>query len=161
MNTFATRRRIAYSPRQMYDLVADIERYPEFLPLCETLKVRRREVVGGHDVLVADMGVGYKAIRENFTSRVTLVPEERRIQVAYIDGPFRFLDNRWVFHSHPTGGCEVEFHIAYEFKSKMLELLVGGLFDAAFRRFSQAFEERARLIYGRDTGLGDAVPSAT
>jgi coenzyme Q-binding protein COQ10 len=143
----------------MFDLVADVERYPEFLPLCEGLRIRQRDAADGREILTADMTVGYKAIRETFTSRVTLLADERRINVAYVDGPFRFLDNRWMFHPRAEGGSEVEFYIAYEFKSKMFEMLVGGLFDAAFRRFAAAFEDRARLIYGRDTGIGEAVPS--
>ncbi len=161
MTTFTTRRRVVHSPAQMYALVADVERYPEFLPLCEGLKVRRRETTMGLDVLVADMTVGYKAIHETFTSRVTLKPAEHRIEVAYIDGPFRFLDNRWQFHLAPDGGTDVEFFIAYEFKSPMLGLLVGGLFDAAFRKFTSAFEARADRIYGARALGTTPLPSGT
>lgn len=161
MTTFTTTRHVPYSPRQMYDLVADVERYPEFLPLCEGLLVRHRATEMGLDVLTADMTVGYKAIRETFTSRVTLKPAEQRIEVAYIDGPFRFLDNRWQFHATPGGGTDVEFFIAYEFRSPMLGLLVGGLFDAAFRKFTSAFEARARKVYGNIEPGGAPVPSTT
>jgi coenzyme Q-binding protein COQ10 len=136
----------------MYDLVADVERYPEFLPLCEALRVRKREqAADGKSVLVADMTVGYKAIRETFTSRVTLDPGALRVHAGsmaeFSAGPFRRLENRWAFHPAP-GGCTVDFHIAYEFKSWMLQSLVGGLFDRVFRRYTRAFEERAHAVYG-------------
>jgi coenzyme Q-binding protein COQ10 len=133
----------------MFDLVADVERYPEFLPLCESLRVIRRSQSGeGIETLVAAMSVGYKAISESFTSRVTLDRPRMRILVEYVDGPFKYLENRWAFK--PNGsGCEVEFFINYEFKSLALGLLMGSVFDKAFRRFAEAFEERADEIYGR------------
>jgi coenzyme Q-binding protein COQ10 len=131
----------------MFDLVADVERYPEFLPLCEALTLKSREVKGDRTVLVASMTAGYKAIREQFTTRVTLLPAEHKVLVEYLDGPFRRLENRWLFK--PTaGGSEVDFYIDYEFRSVMLGLLVGALFDKAFRRFAEAFENRARVVYG-------------
>ena len=136
-----------YTPRQMYDLVADVERYPQFLPLTESLRVRNREVVDGHEVLVADMTAGYKAIRESFVTRVTLFPELPKVEVRYIDGPFHHLENRWQFLAVP-GGCEVDFFIDYEFRSRILGLLVGAVFDQAFHKFSEAFEGRARVVYG-------------
>jgi coenzyme Q-binding protein COQ10 len=132
----------------MFDLVADVERYPEFVPLCESLRVRRRSQSGeGIESLVADMSVGYKAIRESFTSRVTLDRARLRIDVEYVDGPFRYLENRWVFRS-TSGGSEIDFHINYEFRNFALGLLMGAMFDRAFRKFTTAFEERAREIYG-------------
>lgn len=152
MPSFATKRRVPYSPRQMFDLVADVERYPEFLPLCEGLTLRSREEKVDRTILVATMIAGYKAIRENFTTRVTLLPEHNRVLVEYLDGPFRRLENRWVFKQLPGGGCEVDFYIEYELKSLMLGMLVGAMFDKAFRKFAEAFEERARQVYGRDYG---------
>jgi coenzyme Q-binding protein COQ10 len=154
MPSFRATRRVPFTPRQMFDLVADVERYPEFLPLCEGLVVRRREREGDFDVLLADMTVGYKAIRETFTSRVRL--DAARCEVAAVGapgamGPFRQLENRWRFGAVPTG-CEVDFFIAYEFKSALLQMLVGSLFDRAFRRYTRAFEERAHVVYG----AGDA-----
>ena len=149
MPRFETRRRVPYSARQMFDLVADVERYPEFLPLCETLRVRSRESKNGHDVLVADMEVGYGAIRERFTSRVALDPARSSILVNYIDGPFKRLENRWNFIDAADGGSDVVFLIDYEFKSIVLQMLMGGLFDTAFRKFTDAFEVRARRIYGQ------------
>ena len=151
MPSFSTRRRVPYSARQMFDLVADVERYPEFLPLCESLALRSREEVGERTVLVAVMVAGYHAIRESFTTRVVLVPDEHKVLVEYLDGPFRRLENRWLMRPAP-GGCEIEFFIDYELKSLMLGMLVGAVFDKAFRRFTEAFEARARQVYGT-TGL--------
>lgn len=148
MPTYTTRRRVPFTPRQMFDLVADVEKYPQFLPMCESLIVRSREARGDSTVLVANMGVGYKSIREHFTSRVTLQPQVPKVLVEYLDGPFRRLENRWGFIEAPVGS-EIEFFIDYEFRSAMLGLLMGAVFDKAFRRFAEAFEDRARLIYGR------------
>ena len=153
MPSFATRRRVPYSAAQMFDLVADVERYPEFLPLCEGLTLRTRKTEGDRTVLVASMVAGYKAIRESFTTRVTLLPADHKVQVEYLDGPFSRLDNLWFFKPLPGGGCEVEFFIDYELRSLMLGMLVGAVFDKAFRRFSEAFEARARDVYGRDVGV--------
>lgn len=150
MPSFRTTRHMAFTPRQMFDLVADVERYPEFLPLCEALVVRSRERVGGNEVLIADMTAGYKAIRETFTSRVTLDAAASVVNVEGTRdsrGPFSRLDNRWEFRA-AAGGCNVDFFIAYEFRSLMLQMLVGALFDRAFRRYTAAFEERAKAIYG-------------
>ena len=149
MPSFRSTRRVPHAPHEMFDLVADVERYPEFLPLCDELRVLRRTARGeGVEILVADMRVGYKAINESFTSRVTLDRPRLRILVEYVDGPFSYLENRWSFRSTPAGS-EVEFAIAYEFKSVALRLLMGSVFDRAFGRFVQAFEERADIIYGR------------
>lgn len=149
MPSFRIARHIRHSPRQMYDLVADIERYPEFLPLCESLRVlRRQEGANGTRIAVAEMGVGYKAIRERFTTRVTFDEAALRITAEYIDGPFRHLENRWAFKPAADGGCEVDFYITYEFKSFALGLLMGKMFDKAFRKFTDAFESRADHVYG-------------
>jgi coenzyme Q-binding protein COQ10 len=149
MPQFTTTRRVRHSAADMFDLVADVERYPEFVPLCKSLAVRRRSKDGeGRDVIVADMTVAYKMIRETFTSRVTLDRDNREILVEYLEGPFRAMNNRWRFH--PTGEqtSEIEFFITYEFRSRTLGLLMGSIFDAAFRRFSAAFERRADQVYG-------------
>lgn len=149
MPSFRVNRTVRHSPQQMYDLVADVERYPEFLPLCESLRVtRRQEAPDGGQVLIAEMGVGYKAIRERFTTRVTLDRADRRIVAEYIDGPFRHLENRWLFRDGRDAGCDVDFFITYEFKSRTLGLLMGTMFDRAFRKFTDAFEGRADLVYG-------------
>src|SRR5215211_5921189 len=149
MPSFRTTRPVKHTPLEMFELVADVERYPEFLPLCEGLRVRRRAESGeGVVTLVAEMRVGYKKIHESFTSRVTLDRTRLRILVEYVDGPFSFLENRWTFRADPAG-CDVDFYINYEFKSFALGLLMGSIFDKAFRTFVGAFEERADEIYGR------------
>jgi coenzyme Q-binding protein COQ10 len=152
MPQFSTRRLVHHSAASMYELVADVEHYPEFVPLCRALKVRRRiPEPEGVEVLVADMTVAYKFVRETFTSRVTLDRPNLHILVEYLQGPFSRLENRWSFR--PTGErtCEVEFFISYEFKSRTLGLLMGSMFDVAFRRFAGAFERRADAIYGLST----------
>jgi coenzyme Q-binding protein COQ10 len=161
MPSFRTTRRLPFTPRQMFDLVADVERYPEFLPLCEALTVRCREREGDLDVLIADMTVGYKAIRETFTSRVRLDPagcEVATVGAAGAMGPFSRLENRWRFAPAP-GGCEVDFFIAYEFRSTLLQMLVGSLFDRVFRRYTRAFEERAEAVYGAASSAARSAAS--
>jgi len=142
MPTHAEQRVLPYSPEQLYELVADIERYPEFLPWCLAARIRKRE---GH-IVVADLVIGFRMVRERFTSRVTLTPKER-IDVSYIEGPLRHLNNHWVFHPHPDG-CLIDFYVDFEFRSKMLQKLIGTLFNEAFRRMVAAFEARARDLYG-------------
>jgi coenzyme Q-binding protein COQ10 len=150
MPQFSTKRRVRHSASDMFDLVADVERYPEFVPLCRDLKVRRRTTTAeGVEVVIADMSVAYKLIRESFTSRVTLDRANLEILVEYLEGPFRELENRWTFHATGPETCEVEFFIRYEFRSRTFGMLVGAMFDAAFRRFAAAFERRADLIYSR------------
>ncbi len=130
----------------MFALVADIEKYPQFLPLCDGLTVRSRKERDGKTLLVADMTVGYKAIRETFTTQVLLNPAELTIDVKYIEGPFKYLDNRWHF-TPAAEGCVVDFFIDYEFKSRILGAVMGSMFDRAFRMFAEAFETRADKIY--------------
>ena len=133
----------------MFDLVADVERYPQFVPLCRSLAVRRRTTDGeGREVIVADMTVAYKFVRETFTNRITLDRPKREILVEYLEGPFERMNNRWSFRATDERSSEVEFFIAYEFRSRTLGLLMGGIFDAAFRRFAAAFERRADQVYG-------------
>jgi coenzyme Q-binding protein COQ10 len=152
MPQFSTRRRVNHSAAEMFDLVADVERYPEFVPLCRSLKVRKRIAEPeGVEVLVANMTVAYKFIEESFASRVIVDRANLHILVEYLEGPFSTLENRWIFH--PTGpqSCTVEFFIAYEFRSRALAIMMGAMFDAAFRRFATAFERRADRIYARKT----------
>lgn len=149
MPQFSTTRRVQHSAADMFDLVADVERYPQFVPLCQSLTVRRRSTDGeGREVVVADMTVAYKFIRETFTSRVTLDRPNLTILVEYLEGPFRRMNNRWSFHPVSETSCEVEFFLTYEFRSRTLAMLMGGVFDAAFRRFAAAFERRADQVYG-------------
>lgn len=151
MPSFSTKRRVQHAAGDMFDLVADVERYPEFLPLVSALKIRSRGTsVNGNDVIVADMTVAYKLIRETFRSRVTLDRPQLQILVEYLDGPFSRMENRWTFQPDGEKACEVGFFIDYEFKSRMLGLLMGAMFDAAFRRFAAAFEKRADEIYTRN-----------
>jgi coenzyme Q-binding protein COQ10 len=144
-----TTRRVPHAASQMFDLVADVEHYPEFVPLCQSLHVRKRLDEGGKNIIVADMTVAYKLVRATFTSRVTLDRANLQILVEYLEGPFRRLNNRWSFRPAGEHACDVEFYIAYEFRSRMLGMLMGTMFDAAFRRFTTAFEERADQVYGK------------
>ena len=150
MPRFSNKRRVQHRADQMFDLVADVERYPEFVPLCSALKVRRRTAqADGPEVIVADMTVSFKLVKETFTSEVTLDRTSLKIVVRYLQGPFSSLENRWTFEPRGDDACDVGFLIAYEFKSRMLATLMGSMFDAAFTRFSAAFEKRADKVYGR------------
>jgi coenzyme Q-binding protein COQ10 len=150
MPEFSTKRRVRHAAADMFDLVADIKKYPEFVPLCSAMMVKNRnEKDDGTIVLVADMTVAYKIIHETFTSRVTLDRPNLRIFVEYLSGPFKRMHNRWTFHPAGDGACDVEFFITYEFKNRALAMLMGAMFDTAFRRFAVAFEQRADAVYGR------------
>ena len=150
MPRFSSKRRVHHSAPQMFDLVADVERYPEFVPLCKSLKIRQRTPMpDGTEVAIADMTVSFKLVRESFTSRVTLDRPNLKIMVEYLKGPFSNLENRWAFESKSETDCDVGFFLAYEFKSRMLALLMGTMFDAAFQRFAAAFEKRADAVYGK------------
>ena len=151
MPQFETTRSVLHVPEKMFALVADVEKYPQFLPLCEALTVRSRKERDGRTILIADMMVGYKAIRETFTSQVLLKPEENVIEVKYLDGPFKYLTNIWRFEP-AAGGSAVIFFIDYEFKSRILGAMMGAMFDRAFHMFSEAFETRADEIYGKSVG---------
>ena len=153
MPQFSSKRRVPHSAEQMFDLVADVERYPLFVPLCKALRIRQRTVQDdGTEVVIADMTVSFKLVQETFTSRVTLDPDNLKILVEYVDGPFRYLENRWTFKPHEAG-CEIGFFISYEFASRMLGLLMGAMFDKAFRKFAEAFERRADAVYGAGVPL--------
>jgi coenzyme Q-binding protein COQ10 len=154
MPSFKTMRRVRHSALDMFALVADVERYPEFVPLCRALKVRQRTLRGeGVEVLLADMEVGYRAIKEKFTSRVTLDRPRLEILVQYVDGPFSQMENVWTFHDEPeTPGSlqsvsRVEFFISYQFRSRVLGVVMGSMFETAFRKFSSAFEAQADAVY--------------
>lgn len=142
----------------MFDLVADVDRYPEFVPLCEALHVRSRALEGGREIITATMTVAYKMLRERFTSRVGLDREKQEIRVAYLDGPFKHLENVWSFQPIGEDACKVGFRISYEFRSRLLQAVMGAAFDKAFRKFADAFEKRADRIYG---GRGTAPQSAS
>ena len=145
MATHAEKRVLPYRPDQLFDLVAGVERYPEFLPWCLGSRIRSRR----DNVIVADLIIGFKGIREKFTSRVTLNRPGMRIDVAYLDGPFRYLNNHWIFTAMPDGACEIDFFVDFEFRSRILQRIIGVLFNEAVRRMVSAFESRANDLYGR------------
>jgi coenzyme Q-binding protein COQ10 len=155
MKSFRTRRHVSHSAADMFALVCDVEAYPKFVPLCEGMKMRKRaEVAPGVVEVVAEMQVGFKAICERYASRVTCDSNKLEVRVAYIDGPFRKLDNRWSFREEAPGPdgrprSTVEFFIAYEFKSMALGLVMGAMFDKAFQKYADAFVSRADAVYGR------------
>jgi coenzyme Q-binding protein COQ10 len=151
MPQFSTKRRVGHTAADMFDLVADVEKYPQFVPLCTAMRVRSRTPKGETTVVIAAMTAAYKVISQTFTSRVTLDKPNLVILVEYLDGPFSRMQNRWTFRPAGENSCEVEFFINYEFKSRTLAVLMGAMFDTAFRKFSAAFEKRADEIYGKGT----------
>ena len=150
MPAHTERRVLPYSAEQLFDLVAAVDRYPEFLPWCRETRITRRD----GDVFHADMIFGFKAVRQRFSSRVETA-RPHGIDVAPTRGPFRRLANRWRFTDLPGGGCQVDFHVDFEFRSRLLRGLIGALFHEAARRMVAAFEGRARTLYGPP---GAAVP---
>ena len=146
MPTHAEKRVLPYAPEQLFDLVADVEKYPEFLPWCIGARIRKREAA----VITADLIIGFKVFRERYTSRVTL-SRPHRIDVQYVQGPLKYLNNHWVFMP-AEAGTEIDFFVDFEFHSKLLEKLIGTLFNEAFRRMVASFEARARELYGEGMG---------
>jgi len=146
-------RRLPWSPEQLFELVADVGSYPEFIPWCTASRIKRRE----GNIFWADLVIGFKMFRERFTSKVTLTPG-RQIDVAYTDGPFRHMENTWQFLPQDDGSCLVDFNIDFEFRSRVLQKAIGVLFHEAVRRMVGAFEARARELYGPgvDAGQGAA-----
>ena len=142
MPTHAEKRVLPYSPDQLYRLVAEIERYPEFLPWCLAVRIRKRTGA----LVVADLVIGFKMIRERFTSQVMLDPETRLIDVKYIEGPLRYMNNHWRFEEHPDG-CLIDFFVDFEFRSRIMRKLMEPLFNEAVRRMVAAFEARAKDLY--------------
>ena len=154
MPTHAEQRHLPYSQKQLFVLVASVERYPEFLPWCNAARITRREGNRFH----ADLVVRFKVFQERFASRVTLHPHSL-IDVEYINGPFRYLNNHWRFIEAEDGGCVIDFYVDFEFKSKMQQKLIGLLFNEAVSRMVSAFEARARDLYGeRAQPAGAAAP---
>lgn len=159
MRSVATRRRVAHSAAEMFALVADVERYAEFVPLCRALRVLGRRRSGRAEIITARMTVAYGPISESFGSTVVLDRDASRIDAKVEgDGPFRQLDNRWVFSDLPDGGCEVDFRIDYALKSLALQLVVGAAFDRIYGRMVEAFEARAIAVHGPRRGsAGDPI----
>jgi coenzyme Q-binding protein COQ10 len=153
MHSFDDSRFLPYTPRQLFDLVADIGKYPEFLPWCLGARIGARTREGDQEIVMADLIVGTRIFRETFTSRVTLAPNAipPAISVEYVRGPMQHMENRWRFV--PEGeGTRLEFHVAFQFRSALLEKMMGAFFDDAQRRMIAAFEARAAVLYGRGTG---------
>ncbi len=154
MPTHAEQRILPYTAEQLFDLVADVGRYPEFLPWCVGARIRERR----GNVIVADLLIGFRMVRERFTSRVVL-DRPLRIDVAYSEGPFRYLTNHWSFIPQPDGSCVIDFYVDFEFHSRVLQKIIGMLFNEAVRRMVSAFEARARRLYGPPTVPEAAKPA--
>jgi len=142
MPTHAEQRVLPYTPEQLFELVADVARYPEFLPWCVASRIRSRD----GDVFFADLVIGFKMVRERFTSKVTLTRPDR-VDVTYTEGPFKHLNNHWNFKPHPNG-TELDFYVDFEFRSKLLQTMIGALFNEAVKLMVSAFEKRAKQLYG-------------
>jgi len=152
MPSHSEKRQMPYSAQQMYDLVADIGSYPQFLPWCTAARERKRTPDGANEIIEADLVISFKVFRERFGSRVTLRPMESRIDVEYLDGPFKFLVNHWHFSPLKNGGCEADFFVDFEFKSAILQKIIGVVFSQAMHRIVAAFESRADDLYGTVNG---------
>ncbi len=155
MPTHAEKRTLPYTPDQMFQLVADVGKYPQFLPWCAGARVRTRT----ETELVADLTIGFGPFRENFTSRVSL-ERPNKVIVIYENGPFRYLNNQWVFEPDPVG-CRVSFFVDFEFRSRLLQAAIGVVFNEAVRRMVNAFLTRARVVYGAPSHAPGAVPAGT
>lgn len=147
MTTHSETRTLPYTAQQMYDLVADVESYPEFLPWCSAARIRRRVPQADSLLMEADLVISFKVFRERFGSRVTLWPDAMRIDTEYLDGPFKYLKSNWTFRDVP-GGCEVSFFVDFEFRNRILQKAIGLVFNEAMQRIVRAFETRAQALYG-------------
>jgi len=143
MPTHAEKRALPYSQEQLFDLVADVESYPKFLPWCVASRIRKRDGA----VIIADLMIGFKMVRERFTSRVIL-SRPGRIDVTYTEGPFKYLNNHWIFEPLPEGGTMIDFYVDFEFRSKLLQTIMGALFNEAVKLMVGSFEKRANQLYG-------------
>lgn len=147
MATHSEKRTLPYTAQQMYDLVADVSAYPKFLPWCSASRIRSRKTKDALEIIEADLVISFKLFREKFGSRVTLNPDETKIDVEYLDGPFKYLNNHWHF-CQTEEGCEVDFFVDFEFRSKLLQSVIGVVFYEAMQRIVRAFEDRAKELYG-------------
>ena len=147
MPTHSETRRLPYTAEQMYDLVADVARYPEFLPWCSAARIRSVVPEGEAEVMTADLVISFKVFRERFTSRVELHSAARKIDTEYLDGPFRYMKSNWSFQD-VDGGCDVSFHVDFAFRNMILQKMIGVVFNEAMQRIVRAFEERAVALYG-------------
>lgn len=146
MPTHSETRVLPYSAQQMYDLVADVARYPEFLPWCAAARIRSRTPDGATEVMLADLVISFKVFRERFGSRVRLIPQDTRLMTEYLDGPFKYMQSTWDF-TDCDGGCEASFFVDFEFKNAILQSIIGVVFNEAMHRIVRAFEQRAAELY--------------
>ena len=153
MPTHAERKVLRYTPEQLFDMVADVRRYPEFLPWCVGARVISRK----ENELIADLTIGFKMFRETFRSQV-LLERPDHVHVRYLNGPFRYLNNHWRFNPHPQG-TQVEFFVDFEFRSRLLQAVIGTVFNEAVRLMVRAFERRAMQLYGRGAPAGNPAPA--
>ena len=160
MPTHSETRRLPYTADQMYDLVADVGSYPEFLPWCAAARIRSQGEVGGKEVIEADLVISFRVFRERFGSRVTLDPDGKKIDTEYLDGPFRYMESTWKFSDLPEGGCEIDFHVDFEFRNRVLQGVIGVVFNDAMQRIVRAFERRAAVLYGASGGAAKSMSSA-
>lgn len=147
MPTHSETKTLPYTAQQMYDLVADVAKYPKFLPWCAAARIRSRTPQGAAEVVEADLIISFKVFRERFGSRVTLFPEDKKIDTEYLDGPFKYMKSNWAFED-VEGGCDVSFFVDFEFKNAMLQGIIGLVFNEAMQRIVRAFEARAKALYG-------------
>lgn len=147
MPSHAETKLLPYTAKQMYDLVADVASYPQFLPWTAAARVRSVTDLGDHAVMLADLVISFKVFREKFGSRVTLWPQDMRIETEYLDGPVRHLESEWRFKD-VAGGCEVSFAVDFEFRSRLLQGAAGMFFNEAMQRVVRSFERRAKELYG-------------
>ncbi len=148
MPTHSETRHLPYSAQQMYDLVADVEKYPQFLPWTAAARIRSVTEQGDAQVMLADLVISFKVFRERFGSRVTLYPEAMKIDTEYLDGPFEKMVSNWAFEPAEDGGCNVSFHVDFAFRNKLLQTTATIFFNDAMQRVVRAFERRAQALYG-------------
>lgn len=154
MTSHSETRSLPYTARQMYDLVAEVPKYPDFLPWCAAARVRKTTELGDHSVMEADLVISFKVFRERFGSRVTMWPEKMSIDTEYLDGPFRFLKSTWSFVD-TDNGCDVSFFVDFEFRNALLQGIIGVVFNEAMHRIVRAFENRAADLYGQNQIAGE------
>lgn len=152
MPTHAEKRKLPYTPEQLFNLVSDVEKYPQFLPWCISSKITKRE----GKVFYADLVIGYKMAREKFGSKVTL-DKPGHIHVEYLKGPMKHLSNHWKFIREPDGSCTIDFYVDFEFKNPILHGLISVFFNEAVRRMVAAFEARAHALYAANSSLSGNV----
>ncbi len=146
------RKQVRHSADDMLAIVQAVDKYPEFLPWCTGARIRSRDIRGDQEIMIADLMVAFKVFRETFTSRVHIDRKTRTIDVEYLNGPFKYLTNRWHFEPHDDGSCTIDFYIEFEFKSRALQMLISAVFGEAVHRMVSAFEARADALYGQVSG---------